>query len=168
MAKTTTQHHFFWCTGRPSVPVHKKLGQRGPVTYPLLLGLCDLHSLPTSYHSFWDERGSLLRRHCLKYVKCLPKYERNLKEPNTHTHTKAVCKGNTKQPTPIKIKCILGSEVGKRDQATTKIDSIVHLEKKNKNYHKTYKKNTQENSRMRNRHKPKYVYNSTELNSLIS
>lgn len=85
-----------------------------------------------------------------------------------HTHKKTVYKGNTKQPTPIKIKCILGSEVGKRDQATTKIDSIVHLEKKNKNYHKTYKKNTQENSRMRNRHKPKYVYNSTELNSLIS
>lgn len=111
MAKTTTQHHFFWCTGRPSVPVHKKLRQRGPVTDPLLLGFCDLHSLPTSYHSFWDERGSLLRRHCLKYVKCLPEYERNLKEPNTHTHTKAVCKGNTKQPTPIKRKCILGSEV---------------------------------------------------------
>lgn len=50
-----------------------------------------------------------------------------------------------------------GARVGKRDETTPKIDSIVHLEKKNKNYSKTYKKNIQENSRMRNRHKPEYV-----------
>lgn len=135
MAKTTTQHHFFWCTGRPSVPVHKKLRQRGPVTDPLLLGFCDLHSLPTSYHSFWDERGSLLRRHCLKYVKCLPKYERNLKEPNTHTKRQST-RETQNNPHQLKESAFwgvrFGARVGKRDQTTTKIDSIVHLEKKQK------------------------------------
>jgi hypothetical protein len=48
-----------------------------------------------------------------------------------------------------------GARVGKR-QDNPKIDSKVHLEK-NKNYPKTCKKNKQENSRMRNRHKPRYV-----------
>lgn len=69
-------------------------------------------------------------------MKCLPGYERNLKEPNTYKKKKkrAICKRNTKQPTPIKISAFwgvnFGAREGKRDETTHKIDSIVHLEKK--------------------------------------
>lgn len=37
-------------------------------TYPLLLGLHNFHSLLACHHSFWDERGSLLRRHYQEYL----------------------------------------------------------------------------------------------------